>query len=152
MSPCQDWHMHWVYSGLNNQQCGVSTTWQMSVVHLLGFIVRDSCLSAYGKSMDFYPAWTTTGAVSHCWARKYPRKPRRTLKPQFHVSGVLMASHWEPYYANPLQLMCVDLLFVCAYSFLVGTKRINKLCFLFGSTHLGYWLFHRQKARCKCKQ
>ncbi len=82
-----------VYSGLNNQQCGISTTWQMSLVHLLGLIVRDSCLSAYGKSMDLYPARTTTGVDSHCWARKYRHKPRRTLKPLFHVSGVLMTWH-----------------------------------------------------------
>lgn len=48
--------------------------------------------AAYGKSMELPPAPTTTGAVSHCWARKYPHKPQWTLKPWFHVLGVLMAS------------------------------------------------------------
>ncbi len=42
-----------VYSGLNNQQCGISTTWQMSLVHLLGSLLETAVYRPMGNPWIF---------------------------------------------------------------------------------------------------
>lgn len=72
--------------------------WQMPLVHLLGFIVRESYLLAYGKSIELYPALTTARPRLTLLSQKIPRcKPRLMPEHRFCVFGVLAGHRWDPF-------------------------------------------------------